>query len=203
MTADKLPINWFDFVVVAVLVVGLLRGRKNGMSEELLPLIQWLVIILGGAYCYDAFGRFLAQTMVVSLLFSYVVAYVVIAMGTKTIFTAFKRLLKGKLVGAGVFGKTEYYLGMLSGVARFACMLVAVLALLNARLFSAMEVQAMQNFQKDVYGSEFFPTLHTLQQQVFEKSLAGPWIKGNLNPLLIRPTAPEKKQLRRKELDFP
>ena len=203
MALDKLPFNWFDFAVVIVLLVGVLRGRKNGMSGELLPLIQWLAIIFGGAYGYAAFGGFLAQTVVLSLLFSYVVAYVVIAMGTKTIFSVFKRLLKGKLIGADTFGRAEYYLGMPSGMARFACMLVWALALLNARQFTVTEVQAMQNFQKDVYGSEFFPTLHTLQQQVFEKSQSGPWIRKNLSLLLIKPTAPEKKQLRRKELDIP
>jgi uncharacterized membrane protein required for colicin V production len=203
MALDKLPFNWFDFAIVIVLLVGILRGRKHGMSEELLPLIQWLVIVFAAAFFYDRLGRVLAQNAAFSLLFSYVVAYLIIAMVTKTVFTVFRRLLKGKLVGANIFGGGEYYLGMLSGMTRFACMLMAVLALLNARLFTLTEVKAMETFQKDMYGSEFFPTLHTLQQQVFEKSLSGPWIKANLNLLLIRPTAPEKKELRRKELDIP
>ena len=45
MNLDKLPFNWFDFVLVVVLVVGVFRGRKHGMSEELLPLLKWLAIL--------------------------------------------------------------------------------------------------------------------------------------------------------------
>ena len=59
------------------------------------------------------------------------------------------------------------------------------------------EMQA-QGFAS-MYGSNFFPTLHTLQAYVFEKSLAGPWIKENLSSVLISPTAPEAKEIHQKE----
>ena len=45
-----------------------------------------------------------------------------------------------------------------SGLVRFSCMLLAALALLNARYFSPTEVRAMEKYQDDVYGSDFFPT---------------------------------------------
>jgi len=84
MTPDKFSINWFDFVVLATLVIGILRGRKNGMSEELLPVIQWLVIVFGSAYLYDGLGVLLAQSAAFSLLSAYVVAYLVIAIVIKS-----------------------------------------------------------------------------------------------------------------------
>lgn len=82
-------------------------------------------------------------------------------------------------------------------------MMLAALALLNARYFSPTEVKAMEKFQDDVYGSNFFPTLHTLQSTVFERSLTGPWIKEHLSFLLIKPTEPENKQIKQKEYTFP
>jgi hypothetical protein len=82
-------------------------------------------------------------------------------------------------------------------------MLLAALALLNARYYSPTEVRAMQKFQDDVYGSDYFPTLHSLQVTVFDKSLTGPWIKQNLGFLLIKPTEPEDKQLHQKEAVIP
>ena len=39
-------LSWFDLVALAVLVVGLFRGRKRGMSEELLDVFQWLLIVV-------------------------------------------------------------------------------------------------------------------------------------------------------------
>jgi hypothetical protein len=61
----------------------------------------------------------------------------------------------------------------------------------------------MERFQDDVYGSNFFPTLHTLQATVFDKSLTGSWIKENLGFLLIEPTQPEDKQLHQKDYVLP
>ncbi len=50
MSLDKLPINAFDCVVLAVLAFGLMRGRKHGMSEELVGLITWLAVLIGCAF---------------------------------------------------------------------------------------------------------------------------------------------------------
>ncbi len=55
----------------------------------------------------------------------------------------------------------------------------------------------------DIYGSDFFPGLHSLQTTVFDRSLTGPWIKENLGFLLIKPTQPEDKQFHQKEAVFP
>jgi hypothetical protein len=119
------------------------------------------------------------------------------------VFAGIKRLMGGKLVGSDIFGRSEYYLGMGAGLVRFSCMLLAALALLNARYFSPLEVRAMEKFQDDVYGSNFFPTLHSLQASVFDKSLSGPWIKANLGFLLIKPTEPEKRDLHQKDMFVP
>jgi adenylate cyclase len=50
MNLDALPINGFDLVLVVVLVLGVYRGRKLGMSNELLPLLMWLAILLLGVF---------------------------------------------------------------------------------------------------------------------------------------------------------
>jgi hypothetical protein len=74
---------------------------------------------------------------------------------------------------------------------------------LNARSYNSAEVSASVKYQKDMYGSEFFPTLQTLQSQVFEKSMIGPTIKKDLAFFLIKPTRPEKKEIKRKEASLP
>ena len=137
MNADnKFPVNWFDLVVVAVLVVGVLRGRKRGMSQELVDLIQWIAIICGGAFLYLPVGKMFAQTTSSSLLFSYVFVYLGIAVVIKLFFLMIKRSAGGKLVGSDVFGGAEYYLGMFAGMVRFACVLLLVLAVLHSRYFT-------------------------------------------------------------------
>src|SRR6185503_10664356 len=120
-----------------------------------------------------------------------------------SVFLLLKRTFSGKLIGSDTFGRGEYYLGMPSGMLRFACILIAGLALLNARLYRAEEIKAMTKFQNDNYGSQFFPTLQTVQDQVFAKSILGPQIKTYLGFLLIKPTLPESTQIKRTAGNLP
>ncbi|HOX57313.1 MAG TPA: CvpA family protein [Candidatus Paceibacterota bacterium] len=204
MSIDQLPINFFDLVLIVVLMTGIYRGRKHGMSEELLSLLTWLGIVFGCAFLYQPGAQLIGEfTSLFGQLTCYLLAYVIGALLVVMLFIGIKRALGGKLLGSDVFGRAEYYLGMGSGLVRFSCILLAVLALLNARYFSPTEVRAMEKFQNDLYGSNFFPTLHTVQATVFDKSLTGPWIKENLGFLLIKPTEPEDRQLHQKEFVIP
>ena len=204
MSLDQLPINLFDIVVIVVLGAGIARGRKHGMSEELLSLLTWLAILFGCAAIYEPGGLMVgAFTSMFGRLSCYLLAYVGGALLVLLLFAGIKRALGGKLLGSDIFGRSEYYLGMGSGLVRSGCMLLAALALLNARYFNPIEVRAMEKFQDDVYGSNFFPTLHSLQATVFDKSLTGPWIKQNLGFLLIKPTGPDKRELHQRDAVIP
>src|SRR6266478_4514505 len=97
MSLDKLPVNLFDFVLVAVLVFGVLRGRKNGMSEELLNVLKWFALLVACALAYDPLGRLFAQSSrVLSLLTCYIMAYIAVALVVLIGFALVKRGLGGK-----------------------------------------------------------------------------------------------------------
>jgi hypothetical protein len=80
-----------------------------------------------------------------------------------------------------------------SGMLKFACILLMSLSLLNAREFTPADLKAINQYQEDAYGTHIFPGLHSLQSQVFEKSLLGPLIKEDLSFLLITPTELDEK----------
>jgi hypothetical protein len=173
------------------------------MSEELISLLKWLAIVIACSLSYEPLGSWVAQSTPFSLLFSYMFVYACGALLILGVFALLKNQIGGKLVGSDIFGRSEYYLGMGSGFVRFACMTVAFLALLNATYISPAQAQAMERFQNDMYGSNYFPTLHSAQEVVFEKSLAGGWIRDHLGFLLIKPTPPEDKSLHQKEARLP
>lgn len=207
MTPDKtpinLPINWFDLALVVVLVLGIWRGRKRGMSEETLPVLKWLVIVLGASLAYPTISQFLVGMTPFGPLFCNVLAYLIVVLVGFMLFSLVKRALGGKLLGSDLFGKSEYYLGMGAGMVRFACVLIVGLALLNARLYTTAEIRAMHKYQNDNYGSNFFPTLSSVQSAVFAQSFTGPWIKQYCGQLLIQPAAPGGRELKRAKLDLP
>jgi uncharacterized membrane protein required for colicin V production len=200
MSLDALPFNAFDLLLVIILGVGIYQGRKEGMSVGIIPLFRWLCIVFLCALAYEPVGQFFNQsTTMFSSLSCYVISYVGTALIIVVLFIGIKRGLGGKLLGSDVFGSSEYYLGMGSGLIRYTCIIIAFLAVLNARLYSSVEIKARERYVNDMYGKDYFPGLQILQSAVFEKSLTGPWIKENLSFFLIKPTAPEDKSLHQKE----
>jgi uncharacterized membrane protein required for colicin V production len=190
MKFDSLPINWFDLVLLIWLAMGIFRGRKRGMSAEMMTVINWITIVAVCSVFYAPAGEWLAQLTKFGLLFCYLIAYLVIAGLVSLVFVLGKRVLGGKLIGSDAFGKGEYYLAMPAGLLRFLCIMIAMLAILNARLYTQQELQADVKYQEKEYGKQYFPGLGVLQANVFEKSLSGSLIKRYLSFLLIKPTAP-------------
>ena len=100
-----------------------------------------------------------------------------------------------KLTGSDVFGRCEYYLGMFSGVVRFAAMLLVLLALMHSRVVTRHElddinVQMKKNLEdihppRYIYGS--------IEQGIFFQSLSGSFVQNDLSDLLIPTIAPRKK----------
>jgi len=192
-----MPFNWFDIGILLFLGLGISRGRKHGMSQEIILVLKWVAIILVAGLGYAIVGDVITDNSVFTHLSAYLMAYIVIAMGITVVFWGITKLAKGKLVGSDVFGSGEYYLGMIAGFVRYVCILIFGLALLNARLYSEKEVTDDLKFQNDVYGSNFFPKLYTVQDDVFKKSFAGPHLRDALGFLLIKSTAPETKEIRK------
>lgn len=189
LAANSLAVNWFDAVVVAVLAFGLFRGRKNGMSKEILPLFQWLAVIFVCGLFYSVLAQLLVKYASLDQTTAYILGYAILALVVFFIFSILKRTVGLKLFGSNLFGGAEYYLGMPSGMVRFACMLLAALALLNAPYYTSAQIQADNDYQARWYGAHFFPDLYNVQDQVFKQSFTGPYIKDYLGVLLIKPTS--------------
>ena len=187
MNPEHLAINLFDLLVIIILVGGIVHGRKRGMSGEVLGLLKWLSILLAGAAIYQPLGSLLAESTGISVVTASLIVYLGAALVILLGFSVAESRLREKLVRADIFGRSEYQLGMAAGMLQFSCVLLVVLAVLNARSFSPEEVKASQAYQDAAYGSQIFPTLHGVQVTVFEKSLAGRSIKQGLGFLLINP----------------
>ncbi|HWC60219.1 MAG TPA: CvpA family protein [Verrucomicrobiae bacterium] len=192
-----MPFNWFDIAILLFLGLGIQRGRKHGMSQEMILVFKWLAIIIVGGLGYAVIGDVISDNSVFSRLSAYLMAYIIITLGITVAFWGIKKMAGGKLIGSDVFGSGEYYLGMVAGLIRYACILIFALSFLNARLYSDKEIADDLKFQNDVYGSNYFPKLYTVQDDVFKKSFVGPHIHDALGFLLIKGTYPETKELRK------
>jgi len=200
MKINDISFSWFDLVVVGVLAAGIARGRKRGMSQELLDVLQWLTIVVVSALYYKPVGKLMAGSTDLSLLVAYLCSYLALVVLIALAFSSVKRLLGEKLVGSDVFGRGEFYLGMGAGAVRFSCVLLATLALLHAKYISPKEVAAQEKMQRDNFGSISFPTFASVQKDVFLDSLAGRFISTHLDDQLISATPPGREKLQQEPL---
>ena len=184
MKAD-LSLNWFDLVALVFIVVGVVVGRKRGMSTELLVVLQWLTIVFLAALATPPFGTMLANLSGFSPVVTFITAYLLAAIVIKVLFFAIKRMSGEKLVASDAFGGFEYYLGMTAGGIRFACMLIFALALLNAKQISDKDLTVQRNEQMDSLGSIYFPPFGSIQRAIFRGSFTGRMVKEYLSAQLI------------------
>jgi uncharacterized membrane protein required for colicin V production len=188
--AGGLPFNWFDIVVLAVLLFGLYRGKRNGMSKELLPLLQWVVLVPVCGFGYAILGGILTHTLGLDQLWGLLLAYLILAFAVFIVFSILKKRFAEKMTKSSFFSGGEYYLGAFSGMVRYTCALVFVLALLNAPVYTPAEIASAQAFDKKNLGGGLFegnyiPHLFQIQSMVFKESFAGPLVRKNLAMLLI------------------
>jgi uncharacterized membrane protein required for colicin V production len=208
MNTATLPFNWFDIAVLILLLVGFRCGRKHGMSQEVMFMLTWVALVLLCGIAYEPLGLWLASTVGMGKLLAYVLAYALTAAFVALVFVVLKRVIGEKLKGSDTFGKAEYYLAMPAGMVRFACIIIAFLSLLNARLYHTSEIKAAKKYNDENYGGSFWPTPQSVQADVFEHSFVGSHAKKHLSFLLIKPTAPSApgaptQQVKRREFSLP
>ena len=206
---QSLSFNWFDVALVVVLGFGYWRGRKRGMSREALPVSMWVILVLAAGFGHQFLGQWLIQSGMAGKIFGslaagntlvYLSCYLLIVMIVATIFSILGKHFREKISGSNTFGSGEYYLGMIAGTIRYACIIIFFLALLNAPFYSAGEIAANQAYKARWYGGglsgysgDYIPSLDEVQAAVFKSSFTGPYIKNNMACLLVNSTAPAKK----------
>jgi uncharacterized membrane protein required for colicin V production len=189
-------VGWVDFVTLLVICIGLVRGRKRGLSEELLDTTMWLIIVIAGAFLYRIMGNLLIQKPILSLLTYYILSYIAVALGVKIIFVLIKKKFGQKMVESDIFGRLEFYGGMAAGSVRFLCMYLFVLSLLHAPHYSE-EYWTQRAKEVDYnYGSDFFPHPCKIQRSVFQNSFTGKNAEKYLAILLIEQTDGSSRSVR-------
>ena len=192
----SMSIGWVDFLTIIIVCVGFIHGRKRGLSEELLDTLQWLAIIVAGAFLYRMLANVLNAKPVLSLATYCVLSYIIIALVIKILFLLLKQRIGPKLVESDVFGRIEFYGGMAAGSVRWMCMYLFVLSILHAPSYTAEELAQRQKEVEYNFGSDFFPSVSKIQDSVFKGSLTGRGADTYLSLLLLEPSSADAGALR-------
>lgn len=193
--------SWFDGVVLVVAVIGVLRGRRRGMSQELLDFLMWIGMVAAGTFAYKPGGAYLAKLTGLSQMWSNIFVYLGAAGVVSFIFMMLKNALKDKMAASDIFGRLEYPLGMLAGMVRFLCALILLMAVAHAPLYTEAEMKKAAKDQLESLGSDFFPSsFGEVQRAIFNKSICGHALgRSPINIVLIEPSSRQGEDLRQKE----
>lgn len=176
----------FDVLLVLVIALGCWRGKKRGISEELLDFLQWLVIVVAAGFLYGMVGDLLAQAKL-PRLWANMGGYILVIIAVSILFTFIKKSAGNKLVDSDFFGGWEYRLGAVAGAIRYLCIWIAILSLLSARYFDAAQVAAERKFQEKEVGIVLIPSWGMAQRMALYDSFTGPYIREYLAHQLMTP----------------
>ena len=212
-----LAFNWVDLALVLVLVFAFWQGRRRGMTKEMLPSIEWVLILFGAGFGHVFLADWFQQEGFVRKVFGHhfnertaalMSAYLIILSVIFITFSFLKRKYNPKLEGSSFFGGNEYYWGVAAGLVRYVCLMLVALALLNGPYYSPNEIAAIQQYKLNNFAAgghvkgmeddtgDFIPSVYEVQDTVFKNSLIGSFIKQDLSVLLINSTATIKKTAR-------
>ena len=187
MTPESIPWGAFDVLTALVLTLGLLRGRKRGLSGELLDTLSWLTIVVIGGSCSPLLFQILDSDEVSEQLAINLTFYASAAVLLRLAFVFLKHRVGKRIAEADWFGGGEYYLGMVAGMVRFACIYFFLMNFLHAPLYTPEKLASEAREQEQEYGSARRITLGTVQHAFFKKSATGWAAETYLSDLLIQP----------------
>jgi uncharacterized membrane protein required for colicin V production len=183
--AKNLTFTWFDILVLGVLVVGFIVGRKRGMSGELVDLLMALIMVVVPALFYKDLSKLCTEFLRLAMPWANLLAYCSMLFVIMIIFGVIKNKMGNKVVGADLFGRAEYIFGPLAGVARFACYLLILFSLIHSSKISKEEAIAAAKEQEKIYGSSFFPSRSQIQVDIVHDSMVGRFIKDKLEEQIL------------------
>ncbi len=194
MNLNSITVGWFDVLVIAFLVWGGMIGRKRGMSDELLDVLKWLLILMASAWGYMELASLVYKVGRFDNYWVHVGSYVGIIAVFKTLLTVLKQRVGKKLVGGDVFGKWEFQLGTAAGVLRHFCMVVIFVSLANSKPVSEAKVKQAEAAQKELFGDNFFPSKGRLRLDILYSSATGKMIRTRLPQQIMKPVEPPNKK---------
>ena len=179
--------TWFDGFVVVILIFGIIRGKIRGMSQELLDVFKWLLMVFCAAHGYKPIGDKLADFVEIPVLIAYITCYLFIVVVISSIFATIKRKMGEKVFESDLFGRAEYPLGMLAGAVRYGCMILAFLAVLNTFKPDYTQVAIKRASQEESTGKglAIVPSYEALHQGIMVNSFTGDLVREKLAGMLI------------------
>jgi membrane protein required for colicin V production len=122
--------NWFDIILLLILVLSALAGLRSGFARVVIGLAATVAGLLAGFWCYRIVGAKLApylSTPALADIVGFLIIFFGIVLGGALLATLFARMFRW--VGLSWF---DHFLGGVAGFVRGILMIAALAAILVA-----------------------------------------------------------------------
>ena len=151
-------------------------------------------MVVVSSMTYEVIGSWMARMTPFNLLWTSIIAYIAVASLIAAVFSYVKSAVGKKVVGSDVFGGAEYVLGALSGMLRAFCVVLMLISVMNSMYVSKEKRAKLAKVQRENFGTISFPSLGSLQEDIFVNSFSGPYIHHYLSDQLMHPIKLEHKK---------
>lgn len=177
---------WFDFLVVAVLVMGFTLGPKKPAMPQFLSALHWLLTFLICLFLYKTPAIWLSKKMgiqpdVVALMlfgFELLVVFVLLSF-------VLRRFKEKMLEKKAPFGELEPRVARVAGALRAFVFLFIAVGWISGRYVTEQDLKDHEAFWKENFGSISFPSLRTIRHDMFENSFSGRFAETYLSGVMM------------------
>ena len=68
---QNFELSWFDMILAGLLAFSIWRGRRRGLTKELLPFIQWTTILLAATFGHIPLAGIYEQQGLITSVFGH------------------------------------------------------------------------------------------------------------------------------------
>lgn len=179
--------NWFDMAVLFLVMLGARRGFRQGLSEELMGLLQWLVgLSLFGLWHVD-WAHELSRFFGIRLVHGELLVVLGLLWGTFWLSSKLEKIWVENGFYFEIATGFDRLLGMFCGLLKSMCLAFALMALLSFPSFTKGDLMRSKEYQREWFGTLEFPTFGDLQQDVIAQSYTGKKVQHLLVAFMRRP----------------
>jgi hypothetical protein len=182
--------HWFDLLVIVAIGLGVYLNRHGNALHQIFGVIHWLAVLVVCAFLYKKPAMWLADATGMRPDIAALILYPLIVAAVYFLFGIKRRSLAKQADKVEMFGHREYHVAMAVGGLKAAIILFVGMAWINARYVTDADLHDYDVFCQDNFGGIHWPTLSTVQEDVFVDALSGRMARKYLSRVLVTPLPP-------------
>ena len=163
--------NWFDMVVTAAMIYGIVAGVRNGLSGEIILVLGLLLMVVLALNFYASVGDWLQSVTGQTVEMANLVAFVSIAVSVYVVTVVVRRVVHRRLKQLTFAAAVENVGGGVAGLVRMAVAVAWLTVVLSLVRSPFWHEQVARNSRFGAFVVEQFPAVAAVAKKEFPEKV--------------------------------